>query len=162
MRPLITAHTWGRLYVIHFARPLGNLTNRRAQASHYVGWALDVNTRFAQHCAGEGSHLTRAAVARGIDLMLAVSWPAPLGSEHTLKRRWKNTPRLCPVCCALHGWKVRTPVFAEQLTLPLEDGCELPDVPERPMDWMEIQTLQRWRQASIRPAADLAALDDLL
>lgn len=66
MRPFITAATWGTVYLLHFDRPIGNAANRRAQASHYVGWALDVEERLDQHEKGQGAALTRAAVAAGV------------------------------------------------------------------------------------------------
>jgi predicted GIY-YIG superfamily endonuclease len=156
MRPLITAATYGYIYVIHLARPLGNLANTRAQAHHYTGFALDVDARFQQHASGQGSKLTRAAVAQGISLELVAHWPAALGEEKALKAR-KCTPRYCPRCCAAHGWRCRVP-SGLQLAFDLED--ELPDVSVGRMDWLEMQIQREWR--AVRIPAPAGIDDDLL
>ena len=94
MRPRITAQSIGWCYLLHMSRPLGNLANARAQAQHYSGYADDpegdgvaLERRIAEHLAGQGSKLTRAAVTAGIEIELVACWRAPLAFEKYLKRR---------------------------------------------------------------------------
>lgn len=125
---------FGYVYVIHFARPLGNPNNRRAMAQHYSGFAINPLERFAEHKAGSGSKITRAAVQQGIDLVLVDYWPAVLLSEYEVKTRLKRTPRLCTICCGIHGWNCLAPELAtRQLAtvepLTLEDTEHFPPIP---------------------------------
>ena len=138
----ITRHTLGYVYIIHFSRPLGNLSNPRAQARHYTGFALDPLRRFVLHCSGQGAKITRAAVVQGITLTLAAVWPAPQRIEYELKRRIKNTPRFCPLCCAAQGWRCRTPHFVTHL---LDDSTDFPPIPpgRDRLDGYEVAWLRR-------------------
>jgi hypothetical protein len=164
MRPLITRTSLGWCYLLHFSKPLGNPTNARAQAQHYSGWCEDLEVRVAQHLAGEGAKITRAAVAAGIEISLVATWRAPLSFEKYLKRR-KDAPRLCPVCCRERRRRVRQIAVPdlEQLPLlfpdlvgtgdpePAEDWIEpldLPSVPNQP-DWLEITYMRRWAMARV-------------
>lgn len=168
MRPLITANSIGWVYLWHFSRPLGNLANRRAQAQHYVGYADDADgdateleRRAAQHLAGQGAKITRAAIGQGIELTLVMAWRAPLSFEKQIKRR-KEAPRLCPICCRAHGRKLKivTP-GVEQLALPLDldDGDDFPAPPALAMDGYEYLRLRGWSQQ--RAAAGvITGLDD--
>lgn len=160
MRPLITAQSLGFCYLLHLSRPLGNLANPRAQASHYVGFADDpagdgagLERRIAEHLAGRGAKLTQAAIAAGIEITLVACWRAPLAFEKQLKRR-KEAPRLCPICCRKHGRKVKQVIVAEQLALPFdaEPVEDFPAPPQIKADWIEISTLRRWRAVGERPA----------
>ncbi len=139
----ITRFTVGWVYIIHFSQPLGNLSNPRAQARHYAGFALDPLARFQEHCTGQGAKITRAAVQRGITLTLVGCHEAPQMTERMLKRQIKNTPRLCPLCCAQNGWRCRSlPIAVPQ---PLQDDTDFPPIPpgrDRP-DWYEIAWLRR-------------------
>jgi len=146
---------------ITFSRPLGNLANARAQARHYSGWCDDpdgdgagLERRIAEHLAGRGSKLTRAALAHGIEITLVAAWRAPLAFEKQLKRI-KNAPRLCPICCRVRGQKARHVAPVTQLELPLFAVEPWPahfDFPtptaSRP-DWLEISTLRQWRAAGV-------------
>ena len=80
-----------RVYLLCFARPYWH-------ARHYIGVALDgdVQRRFAEHLAGQGSPLVRAVVAAGIRVDLVLSVPGDRG----LERRWHNRhgTRVCPRC----------------------------------------------------------------
>lgn len=122
MRPLITAASVGFCYLLHFSAPLGNLSNVRAQAQHYSGWCEDLEARIAQHLAGEGSKITRAAIAQGIEISLVATWRAPLSFEKYLKRR-KDAPRLCPICCRQRGRRVRVIEPVEQLAFDFDQAC---------------------------------------
>jgi hypothetical protein len=164
MRPLITAQSIGWCYLLHMARPLGNLANARAQAQHYSGWADDpvgdgagLERRIAEHLAGRGAKITQAAVAAGIEIELVACWRAPLAFEKQLKRR-KDAPRLCPVCCRKQGRKVRHVIAAEQLALPLfeesaiepwPEGFEFPAPPLLKRAYVEIQAEIQARRAGI-------------
>jgi hypothetical protein len=165
MRPLITAQSIGWCYLLHMSRPLGNLSNVRAQAQHYSGWADDpagdgagLERRIAEHLAGRGAKITQAAVAAGIAIELVACWRAPLAFEKQLKRR-KDAPRLCPVCCRARGRKVKHLVAAEQLALPLfeseaaiepwPEGFEFPPPQLLRPQWAEIQAEIEARRASV-------------
>jgi putative endonuclease len=150
----ITKNTWGFVYILHFSAPLGNLDNSKAQASHYIGWAEDVQARIAQHRAGTGARITRAAVERGIELILVAVVPAPVSFEKYLKAR-KATPCFCSICSAAKGKAPRP------LNPPTAPGVEFPedfDFPapaqEPKADRFEVFTLQQWRRTrSILAAA---------
>jgi hypothetical protein len=78
-----------------FSEPLGNARHR---ASHYLGWSPDRKSeaRIAEHLAGRGARITRAAVERGTALTLTRVWP---GETRTDERRHKDGARpgrLCP------------------------------------------------------------------
>lgn len=160
MRPLITASTIGTVYLLHLSAPLGNLANARAQAQHYIGFCLDLDTRIKEHRAGWGSKLLAAAVGRGITFEVVATWtPAPLAFEKALKRR-KEAPKLCPVCCRAAGRSLRPlPVPCQQLELPI-DLDDFPPAPTLKMDWLEVQILRGWRQAGVRTVAGLDNWDD--
>jgi hypothetical protein len=159
MRPLITATSIGWCYLLHLSRPLGNLTNARAQAQHYSGWADDpigdgagLEQRIAEHLAGRGSKLTRAAVAAGIEISLVAAWRAPLSFEKQLKRR-KEAPRLCPICCKARGQKPKQVIVVEQLMFDFDGDIDTAPLAPSRADWYEISTLRRWRQAAAQPCA---------
>ena len=86
-----------RVYLLHFDGRLGNPANRYAQAQHYIGTAVDVSARLADHRAGAGAKITAAAVQRGIGFDVVRTWPGGRGVERKLKNR-KEGPRLCPRC----------------------------------------------------------------
>lgn len=165
LRPLITAASWGWCYLFHFSRPLGNLSNPRAQAQHYTGWAADPDGdgtelahRIAEHLAGQGARITRAAVAQGIELTIVATWRAPLAFEKTLKRR-KDGPNICPVCCRERGRRAKQLACGlEQLALPLLDpvepwpeGFDFPSPPAIQADWYEASYYRRQRAARLVP-----------
>ncbi|MFV9505397.1 MAG: hypothetical protein AB4911_12645 [Oscillochloridaceae bacterium umkhey_bin13] len=147
----------GYIYLLHFTRPLGNLAHPLAQARHYVGWARDPEARNAEHQAGRGAALTRAALASGI------TWELFILAEggRTLERRIKAlraAPRLCPICGQDHpGGRLRVPHQpVEQLTLDL-DPEPWPAPPRGGPCWAEIAYDMRVR--STPPALDPAELD---
>jgi hypothetical protein len=85
-------------------------------ARHYIGIALDgdVRRRVAEHLAGAGSPLIRAAVAAGRTVDLVLSVPGDRG----LERRWHNRhgTRVCPRC------RSQRPPRPRQLRLPIRTG----------------------------------------
>jgi len=79
------------LYLLHFSRPLSH-------AQHYLGVAYNgVDRRVAEHQRGKGARITRAAVAAGIELVLARTWlQVSRSREVALKGRFLR-PK-CPIC----------------------------------------------------------------
>ena len=162
MRPLITLNSLGWVYLWHFSRPLGNLSNARAQAQHYLGFADDpdgdaasLERRAAEHLAGRGARITKAAIAAGIEISLVATWRAPLSFEKYLKRR-KDAPRLCPICCRQRGQRVKVVMPAEQLAFDFDQAeqwiepAELP-APALKMDTYEFLVMRRHHDARIAP-----------
>lgn len=82
----------GTVYVLHFEPAYYH-------ARHYVGWSQDVAARVAEHLAGVGSPLVRAAVAAGVRVYLAATMPGSRRLERRLKR-WHKTGQFCPRCRA--------------------------------------------------------------
>lgn len=83
--------TAGTVYLLHFATPYKH-------ARHYMGWALDLNARLADHAAGHGARLLAVIQAAGIEWSLARTWPgASRGRERQLKRQG-GAARRCPMC----------------------------------------------------------------
>jgi len=158
------ATTQGEVYIFHFHAPLGNLTNPRAQAIHYCGFAEDLEARLAKQISGRGAKLVAAAIERGITYDL-YHWPACLAVEKLIKRRHR-TALYCPTCAAAAGRPARPlPVPAVQLELPLDLEIEdFPDLAPTRADWLEYQIQRGWRTQAARAVGtiDLSAIDDLL
>ena len=127
----------GFVYLLHFARSIGNPRVRHGTAQHYCGWAYDPNERLIEHRAGQGSALTRAAVEQGISFDIVQIWPGTRAFERLLKRR-KATPRLCPICGKTHP---RGPLSIaneyRQLKLPFDDFDDFDPTPKGSMDFVE-------------------------
>lgn len=88
------------VYLLHFERPIGNPTNPRAQAQHYLGFTGDLEKRLKEHRKGwSGAGLVRAFRQAGIKFRLARTWEGDGMLERKLKNR-HNAPRLCPICRA--------------------------------------------------------------
>lgn len=83
----------GTVYVLHFDPPYRH-------AGHYIGWAQDADARIAQHIAGVGSPLVRAAVLAGSHVQLAAIFSGSRYLERRLKRWHNTTARVCPICRA--------------------------------------------------------------
>jgi hypothetical protein len=65
----------GTVYVVHVEPAYHH-------ARHYIGLAVDVDARLAEHLAGAGSPLVRAAVAVGVRVELAATIPSGrMGSQ---------------------------------------------------------------------------------
>lgn len=78
----------GTIYIIMLETPLGN---ERHRAAFYIGWAKNVEARFAHHCAGTaGVAFTGAAVERGIKMTIVWTEPGTKTRERQIKNR-KNT-----------------------------------------------------------------------
>lgn len=85
------------VYLIHLERPLGDLSNPRGQAQHYLGFAHDLDARLMAHRNGQGARLLAAANAVGIAWDVVQTWEGGRDLERRLKRR-KKARCLCPVC----------------------------------------------------------------
>jgi predicted GIY-YIG superfamily endonuclease len=81
----------GTVYVLHFDPPYRH-------AGHYIGWAQDADARIAQHLAGAGSPLVRAAVRAGSRVRVAATFAGSRYLERRLKRWHNTTARVCPIC----------------------------------------------------------------
>jgi hypothetical protein len=90
----------GTLYLLHFAPAYHH-------ARHYLGWTSGpVEDRVATHLAGRGSPLVAAAVAAGVTITLAASWPGSRTQERRLKD-WHKTGQFCPTCRASRNGRAR-------------------------------------------------------
>ena len=97
------------VYLIHFKRPIGDLSNPRGQARHYLGYADDLAARLEAHRNGNGAQLMEVVTDAGIPWELARTWPGDRALERKLKDR-HNAPKLCPICRAereQRGWPTR-------------------------------------------------------
>lgn len=83
------------IYILKFDRPIGNPDKKYGTASYYIGYCADtrIAERFAEHKAGRGAALTRAAVQQGIGFQIVVTMPGDRAKERQLKRQ-KNTRRI--------------------------------------------------------------------
>ena len=80
----------GTTYLIHFSR-------RYQHAGHH--WTdKPVLVRFAEHLAGQGAVLTRAAVRAGISLTLARTWPNTTKDREDSLKHQGGARRFCPEC----------------------------------------------------------------
>jgi putative endonuclease len=87
----------GTVYLIHFARPLGDLENPRGQAQHYLGWSSDPEARVREHGNGNGAAIMRAVRDCGIRFQIVRTWSGSRELERRIKNR-KEAPALCPLC----------------------------------------------------------------
>ena len=89
------------IYVLHFEpayeAPIGT-TGRVKTAGHYIGSCSGaVADRVAQHTAGRGSPLVRAAIAAGCEVVLAATMPGGRDDERRVKQGHHHA-RYCPLC----------------------------------------------------------------
>jgi len=89
------------VYLLHFdppyRAPIGD-TGRFKTAGHYLGsTAGSAQQRLAEHVAGQGSPLVKAAVAAGSRILLAGIWPGGRADERKMKRSHHHARR-CLYC----------------------------------------------------------------
>lgn len=89
------------LYLLHFEpayrAPIGT-TGRVKTAGHYLGsTAGDVDARLAEHIAGRGSPLVRAAHLAGCRVDVVATGAGGKTAERQLKRRHHHSV-FCPRC----------------------------------------------------------------
>jgi hypothetical protein len=87
----------GVIYLLHFDRPIGDLSNPRGFASHYTGWTHDLPARLVDHAAGRGSRLMQVVGEAGIGWQLTRIWTGTRTRERSLKRSG-GAARRCPAC----------------------------------------------------------------
>lgn len=84
-------------YLIHFDRPIGDITKPTGYAQHYIGSADNLAARLAAHAAGRGAKIMTAVVRAGIGWHVARTWPGGRKRERQIKRQG-GAARLCPDC----------------------------------------------------------------
>ncbi|MEG4242967.1 hypothetical protein [Microcoleus sp. AT9b-C3] len=85
-------------YLIHWQPAIGNLTNPRGTASHYLGSTQKpVGDRLREHKSKVGARITKAAVEQGRELVLVRTWRGGWHRERELKKLHNNR-LLCPIC----------------------------------------------------------------
>jgi hypothetical protein len=124
----------GIIYLVHFDRPIGDLTNPRGFASHYTGWTLDLPARLVDHAAGRGARLMQVVGEQQIGWQLARIWTGTRARERSLKRSG-GAARRCPVC--------------QLATLGLQ--------PPRPLDLLALELGVRVAGAALVPQFELPA-----
>lgn len=136
----------GEIYLLHFARPVGNPDNPRGMAQHYIGWALDAAARELEHLAGRGAALTRYAVEQGITWAMYILGRGDRHAERRIKNL-KCAPAICPVCGCSRPSGPRQ--LSGELFLPLgpegDDPFSVQPVQRARCDWYEISQERRWR-----------------
>ncbi|MEG4007743.1 hypothetical protein QUA41_17800 [Microcoleus sp. Pol11C1] len=96
-------------YLIHWQPAIGNLSNSRGTASHYLGSTKKpVGDRLMEHQSKVGARITKAAVEQGRELVLVRTWRGGWSRERELKKRHNNR-LLCPICNPHSGGKRRKP-----------------------------------------------------
>jgi predicted GIY-YIG superfamily endonuclease len=87
----------GTIYLIHFDEPIGNRSKPRGMAQHYIGYAIDLAERFAEHASGNGARIMAAVVAYGVDWHVVKTWKGNRKDERRLKNR-KKARKICSIC----------------------------------------------------------------
>lgn len=99
-------------YLIHWQPAIGNLSNPRGTASHYLGSTnKPVGERLMQHQSKAGARITKAAVEQGRELVLVRTWDGGWNRERQLKKLHNNR-LLCPICNPLS--RIQTPQTLKQ------------------------------------------------
>jgi predicted GIY-YIG superfamily endonuclease len=87
----------GTVYLLHFLEPIGNPTNPRAQAQHYLGYSRQPERRISIHTQARGAAIVRHVQQQGIGFLVVRTWPGNWQLERQLKAR-KKARQLCPAC----------------------------------------------------------------
>jgi hypothetical protein len=85
------------VYLIHFDRPIGDITKPTGYAQHYMGSTPDLAARLVAHAKGQGAKIMAAVAKAGINWHVARTWPGGRQRERQLKRQGGAAP-LCPSC----------------------------------------------------------------
>ncbi len=78
------------IYLLHFAEPYQH-------AQHYLGSAVDLAARLAQHGTSSGARLMQVVQEAGIKWEVARTWEGTRETEAKFKRAQHNR-KLCPLC----------------------------------------------------------------
>lgn len=87
----------GTVYLIHFDRPIGNPSNPRGQAQHYIGWSENLPNRLQDHLKGHGAAIMAFLSESKIGWQVVRTWVGSRRLERKLKNR-KQARHFCPVC----------------------------------------------------------------
>lgn len=96
------------VYLIHFDKPIGDVSNPHGYAQHYIGWVEEpegLEDRLDQHRSGWGARIMAYVSDHNIPWAVVRTWDGDRALERRLKRR-KDAPKLCPVCNP-DGWRRR-------------------------------------------------------
>lgn len=102
--PTMNGQNCGYVYMVKLDQPMGG---DKHKAQYYIGWTLDTAQRLADHKAGRGSAMLRAAAQRGIPFEIVATVPGDRALERWLKNkkdsraalRWmQKQVVLCPCC----------------------------------------------------------------
>jgi putative endonuclease len=150
----------GTIYLLHFDQPLGNLSNPRGQARHYLGYTEDLQARLEAHESGNGAAIM-AAVARalvlyplslgqrtrgdkyraGITWTLARTWDG----DRVLERRLTGTTRRS--CARSAPGQIESENMSRDILLRLRVGRREPLVPNTPMP--HVGGGDRWQNGTL-------------
>ena len=112
---------YGYVYLIHFHTPYKH-------AAHYLGSCVSLDSRLAQHRAGNGARLMEVVTQAHISWEVSRIWrcESPEAARLLEKRlkSWSNDKRLCPLC-------KHTPPDAYALAWYGHYPCHLFDKPGR-------------------------------
>lgn len=101
------------VYEIHLFEPIGapqsdeqraergmppRKSGSRFTASHYIGYAENIDERLEQHRKGNGSAFMTAVAKKGIRWDVARIWPGENRDWERRLKNQKNAARLCPIC----------------------------------------------------------------
>lgn len=90
-------------YLLHFIDPRTGRPARLFHAGHYTGWARDRQTfarRIEHHRHGHGARLVAAAIAAGLDFVVARTWDEGDRAKERRLKRSGGASRYCPLCRA--------------------------------------------------------------
>lgn len=79
------------VYVLHIEPPYRH-------AAHYIGFTTRPDARVAEHLAGRGSPLIKAALAAGCEVTVALKWHCGTRSFERHLKNMKGTRQFCPRC----------------------------------------------------------------
>lgn len=161
-------HVPALVYLLHFSGKVGNTSNSRAQAQHYIGWCTDLHHRMTVHYTDpvHGASLVYAAYHTfNLEVTVARLWEGDWLVEKWLKGSrklgftgYKDAPALCPECNP-NRWMHR----ATKPPVPALVGGQLPDfeIPNT-MDGYEAWMMGQFRQNRPIPIRSGDNDDDLL
>jgi predicted GIY-YIG superfamily endonuclease len=79
------------VYVLHIEPPYRH-------AAHYIGFTTRPDARVAEHLAGRGSPLIRAALAAGHEVNVSLKWHCGTRAFERYLKNQKGTRQFCPRC----------------------------------------------------------------
>ncbi len=89
------------VYLLHLNQPLSrgiSSTGTTLEAGHYIGYTDDLVRRIMEHAEGRGARFTQVCYERGIDFALARTWDGAGRYVERRLKKYKKSPRLCPIC----------------------------------------------------------------